>query len=192
MIRVVVASLLPLTLGACAIQPVVPPSAVKAPEAPSLAALSRFEIDGRLQVRDGDKTAAVGVEWMHAEAGDEWLFSGPLGQGLARIQSDPDGARMTLADGRRLEAASAAELAERLFDVQAPFAQLPRWVTARLPGGADIRELDPLGRPLRVVDQGWTIEYLEYAGDGLADLPRKIDIHRGDTRLRLIIDTWNP
>lgn len=191
MIRVLIVSLLPLALGACAVQPVVLPSSVKAPETPPLAMLSRFEIDGRLQVRDGDKTAAVGVEWTHAEEGDEWLFSGPLGQGLARIQSDSDGARMTLADGRRIEAASAAELAERLFEVQAPFVQLPRWVTARLPEG-EVRELDSVGRPLRVVDQGWTIEYLEYAGEGLAALPRKIDIHRGDTRLRLIIDTWNP
>lgn len=189
---VVVASLLPLLLGACASQPSVPVAAMKAAEPPAVALLSRFEIDGRLQVRDGDKTAAVGVEWMHAEEGDEWLFSGPLGQGLARIQSGPEGARMTLADGRRVEAPSAAELAERLFEVHAPFAQLPRWVTARLPGGAEVRELDAVGRPLRVVDQGWTIEYLEYAGDAPADLPRKIDIHRGDTRLRLIIDTWNP
>lgn len=187
----VVASLLPLLLGACASQPPAP-AAAKVVEPPAVALLSRFEIDGRLQVRDGDKTAAVGVEWMHAEEGDEWLFSGPLGQGLARIQSGPEGARMTLADGRRIEAPSAAELAERLFEVHAPFAQLPRWVTARLPGGAEVRELDAIGRPLRVVDQGWIIEYLEYAGDALADLPRKIDIHRGETRLRLIIDTWNP
>lgn len=187
-----VASLLPLLLAACVSSPVVPPVAVRVPEPSPLAALSRFEIDGRLQVRDGDKSAAVGVEWMHAEESDEWLFSGPLGQGLARIQSASDGARMTLADGRRVEAASAAELAERLFDVQAPFAQLPRWVTGRLPAGAEVRELDSAGRPLRVVDQGWTIEYLEYAGDSRTDLPRKIDIHRGETRLRLIIDTWNP
>lgn len=187
-----VVGLLPLLLAACASPPAMPPAAVKVLEPSPVVAQSRFEIDGRLQVREGDKSAAVGVEWMHAEEGDEWLFSGPLGQGLARIQSSPDGARMTLADGRRIEAASTAALAERLFDVQAPFAQLPRWVTARLPADADVRELDPAGRPLRVVDQGWTIEYLEYAGDSRTDLPRKIDIHRGDTRLRLIIDTWNP
>ena len=188
--RVFIVSLLTLLLGGCASQPV--PPALSTPSIESAPLLSRFEIDGRLQVKDGDKTAAVGVEWMHADEGDEWLFSGPLGQGLARIQSDPDGARMTLADGRRIEAPSAAELAERLFDVHAPFAQLPRWVSARLPGGAEVRERDGVGRPLRVVDQGWTIEYLEYASDSPTDLPRKIDIHRGETRLRLIIDTWNP
>lgn len=182
-------------LSACATPPAVPRTTVAASEQAVLLSapeLSRFEIDGRLQVRDGEKTAALGIVWQHAEAGDEWLFSGPLGQGVARIQSAAEGARMTLSDGRRFEAASAAALAERLFEVRAPFDQLPRWVSARLPAGAEIREMDASGRPLLVVDQGWTIEYLEYGDEGAADLPRKIDIHRGETRLRLIIDVWNP
>jgi outer membrane lipoprotein LolB len=58
--------------------------------------------------------------------------------------------------------------------------------------GAEVRELDPSGRLRRVVDQGWTIEYIEYAGDGPDAPPRKIDVHRGETRLRLIVDAWNP
>jgi outer membrane lipoprotein LolB len=50
----------------------------------------------------------------------------------------------------------------------------------------------PLGRPLQLVDQGWTIDYLEYAGEAPDSPPRKIDVQRGDTRLRLIVDSWNP
>ena len=57
---------------------------------------------------------------------------------------------------------------------------------------ARVRELDALGRLRSVVDQGWTIEYTEYADESSDSLPRKIDIHRGDTRLRLIVDAWNP
>lgn len=154
--------------------------------------MPRFQLEGRLQVRDGERTAAVGVDWQHDGSHDDWLFTGPLGQGLARIEADAGGARMTLADGRRSEAASAAELAEDALGVSAPFVQLPLWVTARLRDGAEVRELDPAGRLRRVVDQGWTIEYIEYAGDGAADLPRKIDVYRGETRLRLIVDAWNP
>jgi hypothetical protein len=43
-----------------------------------------------------------------------------------------------------------------------------------------------------LVDQGWTIDYLEYAGEAPDSPPRKIDVQRGDTRLRLIVDSWNP
>jgi len=171
--------------------------AVRSPESVRLAPraeMVRFQLEGRLQVRDGERTAAVGVDWQHDSGHDDWLFTGPLGQGLARIEADADagGARMTLADGRRSEATSAAELAEHVLGVSAPFKQLPAWITARLRDGAEVRELDPAGRPRRVVDQGWTIEYIEYAGDGPDALPRKIDVHRGETRLRVIVDAWNP
>lgn len=154
--------------------------------------LVRFALAGRLQVRDGERLAAVGLTWQHEAAADTWLFTGPLGQGLARLDAGPAGARLTLADGHRREAAGAAELAAAVLGVEAPFEALPSWVTARLRDGAEVREVDAPGRPRRVVDAGWTVEYTDYAGPGPDDLPRRIDIHRGDTRLRLVVDDWNP
>lgn len=156
------------------------------------AEITRFQLVGRLQVRSGERNAVVGVDWEHSETRDVWLFTGPLGQGLARIESDQGGARMTLVDGRRADAPTAAELAESVLGVSAPFAELPRWATGRPRPDAELRATDALGRPGRIVDRGWTIDYLEYMGDLSGDLPRKIDVHQGDTRLRLIVDAWNP
>ena len=71
----------------------------------------------------------------------------------------------------------------------------PRRIAFHPGDSADCRPVSQLGQPgrlRRVVDRGWTIEYPEYAGDAPDALPRRIDIHRGDTRLRLIVDTWNP
>lgn len=183
-----VALLLALAVCGCAAP------ALREPPAGHVAAsaLPRFVLEGRLQVKDGERSAAVGVDWQHDGERDDWLFTGPLGQGLARIESDAAGARMTLPDGRHSEAASAAELATSLLGVEAPFASLPRWVTGRLTRGAQVRAVDALGRVRSAVDAGWTIDYLDYAGEAPDALPRKIDIQRGDTRLRLIVDAWNP
>ena len=177
-----------LGLSACATTPDATPGAALR----AVAEMPRFQLEGRLQVRDGERSAVVGVDWQHGPERDAWLFSGPLGQGLARIETDAGSARMTLGDGRRVEADTAAELAESVLGVSAPFSELPQWVTARVREGAEVRALDTLGRPRKVIDRGWTIDYTEYAGDGPDDLPRKIDVHRGDTRLRLIVDAWNP
>lgn len=98
----------------------------------------------------------------------------------------------TLSDGRRFESASAAELAASLLGVEAPFASLPRWITARPGASAEVRAVDAQGRPRTLVDQGWTIDYTDYTGEAPDALPRKIDVQRGDTRLRLIVDAWNP
>jgi len=177
---------LALGLAGCASPGLRPPPA----DRPVAAALSRFALEGRLQVRDGERSAAVGLDWQHEAGRDDWLFTGPLGQGLARMEADADGARLRFADGRRLQAASAAELAESLLGVAAPFADLTRWVTARPGPGAAVREADGQGRLLRIVDQGWTIEYIEYMDEAPDALPRKLDIHRGEARLRLIVDGW--
>jgi outer membrane biogenesis lipoprotein LolB len=111
--------------------------------------LPRFQLEGRLQVRDGERSAAVGVYWEHAPELDSWLFTGPLGQGLARIESKAGGARMILSDGSQVSAGTAAELAESVLGVGAPLAELPRWVTARVRPHAEVRALDALGRPSR-------------------------------------------
>ena len=183
-----------LLLAVAALAGCATPAVVSAPPAllRALPPLMQFSLEGRLQVRDGERSAAVGIDWQYGPGRDEWLFTGPLGQGLARIEADSAGARMQLADGRRSEAASAGELAEALLGVGAPFDALPRWVTARPAATAQVRSLDTLGRPLQLVDQGWIIDYLEYAGEAPDSPPRKIDVQRGDTRLRLIVDSWNP
>jgi outer membrane lipoprotein LolB len=170
--------------------PLVPPSPPLStyPAAP----LARFHLEGRLQVRDGERLAAVGVDWQHDGERDDWLFSGPLGQGLARIEAGPDGALLTAADGRTQQAASAAELGAAVLGLQAPFDALAPWATARLRSGAELRAVDALGRPQQLIDQGWTVDYLDYTDPGAAALPRQLAVHRGDTRLRLVIDAWNP
>ena len=66
-------------LAGCATPAVVPAPALRA-----LLPLERFGLEGRLQVRDGERSAAVGVDWQHGPARDEWLFTGPLGQADAR------------------------------------------------------------------------------------------------------------
>jgi outer membrane lipoprotein LolB len=187
-------ALLALALAVVGLAGCATPAAVPAPALALrvLPPLTQFGLEGRLQVRDAERSAAVGIDWQHGPARDEWLFTGPLGQGLARIEADGAGARMLLSDGRRSEAATAGELAESLLGVSAPFDALPRWVTARPAATAQVRSLDPLGRPLQLVDQGWTIDYLEYAGEAPDSPPRKVDVQRGDTRLRLIVDSWNP
>jgi len=67
---------------------------------------------------------------------------------------------------------------------------LAAWTQAAPPPEAEVRERDAQGRPQRVIDRGWIVEYLDYRDDSPAAMPRRLDISRGDTRLRLVIDQW--
>ncbi len=149
-----------------------------------------FLLEGRLSATDGQQAASGRVEWAHAPQTDRLTLFSPLGQIVARLDSGPEGARLLSADGTRRDAASADALLPQVLGIELPAARLPRWLQGTPDTGAEIRQRDDAGRPQVVIDQGWRIDYLDYV-DARADaLPARLDISRGEARIRLIIDTW--
>ncbi|MFP5402261.1 MAG: lipoprotein insertase outer membrane protein LolB [Gammaproteobacteria bacterium] len=180
-----VGALAALTLAACA--PLAPRETVGAAARPLMNA---FLLEGRLSATDGRQAASGRVEWEHAAQADRLTLLSPLGQIVARLDSGPDGARLLSADGTQRDAASADALLPEVLGVDVPSARLPRWVQGAPDRGAEVRERDGAGRPLLVIDHGWRIDYLAYADDRPDALPARLDISRGDARIRLLIDSW--
>lgn len=174
-----------LVLAACA--PIAPREAAGA--APR-ALMPAFLLDGRMSATDGRQAASGRVEWEHATHTDRLTLLSPLGQIVARLDSGPDGARLTSADGTQRDAPSADALLPEVLGIEVPSARLPRWVQGAPDIDADVRQRDAAGRPQLVIDQGWRIDYLAYADEHPAALPARLDISRGDARIRLIIDSW--
>lgn len=185
--RAALAMLAGVVVGLAACAPLSPVAHEAAARRPVFAA---FELQGRLSATDGQQAASGRVEWQHRAHADSWTVFTPLGQIAAQLDSDATGATLLTADGLRERAASADELLPRVLGVELPVAQLSRWVQASPDGHADVRQRDALGRPALVIDRGWRIDYLDYAGATPDAAPARLDISRGDARLRLIIDSW--
>jgi outer membrane lipoprotein LolB len=158
------------------------------------AEISSFLIEGRLSATDGEHAANGRLEWAHARTGNQWTVSNPFGQIVARLHDGPAGAELRLSDGKTWQAASATELIPELFpelaDADLPADLLAGWTQAALRKEAEVRELDAVGRPALAIDRGWRIEYFDYVSDHPDALPRRLDISRGNFRLRLIVDQW--
>lgn len=185
--RLAPALLAGLLLGLAACAPLSPVARDAAAPRPVLAA---FELQGRMSASDGEQAASGRVEWRHRAAADTWTVFTPLGQIAAQLDSDAAGAVLLTADGQRQDAASADALLPRVLGVELPVAELSRWVQASPGAGAEVRQRDALGRPTLVIDRGWRIDYLDYADATPEAAPARLDISRGDARLRLIIDSW--
>lgn len=151
-----------------------------------------FEMQGRLSATDGSRAAHGQISWTHTPARDEWVALSPLGQIVAQLVTTSAGARLRTADGKTLEAPDAASMLPQLLGVTAPVDGLRYWVQASVRDGARVLELDNIGRPARISDAGWIIDYLEYDGALAEAAPRRIEATQGETRLRLLIDTWTP
>ena len=174
-----------MLLAACAPLQTVPETAAVARQANA-----QFELEGRLSATDGERAASGQIQWQHTPTTDNWTASTPLGQILAQLHSTPAGAELVLADGQRHQAPSANTLLPQLLGTEIPLEPLADWVQASPGAGAEVRATDVHGRPVLVIDQGWRIDYAEYHDTSASALPRRLEISRGETRLRLVIDRW--
>lgn len=175
-----------LCLGACA--SLLPSAGV--PSAAQRNALQDFSLEARFSLRHEEKNHTGRLSWRHAGSRDDLLLASPFGQGLAEIASDASGVRLTTSDGKSYAALDAGTLTQEVLGFPLPLEKLLDWVRGRNSGGAS-DEQDAFGRPLRVRQDGWHVDY-EYDSDDPQALPGRLFIEReGVLELRLRIDEWN-
>ncbi|MBI4754464.1 MAG: outer membrane lipoprotein LolB [Betaproteobacteria bacterium] len=180
------AAALPLLLAACAS---VGPRE-EAPLRPPRESIRAFVLEGRVALRDATRSLNANVSWGHLGASDEILLTTPLGQGVASLVGDAGGARLETADGRRYTAADVEGLSQELFGARLPLRDMPSWVVGQASAVGRMTS-DTLGRPARLQEQGWTIDYLDYEHARPDALPVLLELRRGDLHLRLKVDAWS-
>jgi outer membrane lipoprotein LolB len=172
------------TVGCDSLPAVVEPQAVDEPQLAfesrreALAALSGFELAGRMALKSHGEGWSATVSWV--ETGELWRMrlSGPLGQGALQLSGDGAGVALTTADGKVHLAATAEALLARTTGMKLPVSGLRHW----LKGDIDPdREVEAMvlgeGGLLESLRQGgWTITYDSYLdADGLP-MPRRLEI----------------
>jgi len=175
-------------LAGCALQP---PRHEDVAPVERIRALS-FDLEGRLAASDGERGANGRLRWAHRPQGDEWVVLSPLGQVVAHIVGTPDGAMLRTSDGQSLYAPDTTTLLPHILGVSAPAGHLADWIQAIPAEGARVLETDAIGRPTRIADSGWIIDYAEYANDDPQSHPRRLNAKWGDARLRIVVDAWTP
>jgi outer membrane lipoprotein LolB len=147
----------------------------------------RFDLSGRLAVRYGGEAFSGNLAWRHAASSDEMLLTNSLGAGVARLVRSADGIVLTTAEPKEYRAADAESLTEEVLGFRVPLAGLAAWVRGRASTSApEEAERGPDGKLRSLRERGWTIEYLEYAGD----LPARMRLAYQGIELRLAITQW--
>lgn len=171
-------------LAACGGRPVQPGIVVER------VAATGFELDGRVAVRDGERSTAASIYWVHDDGDDSIDFLAPTGQVMGRLESGRGGARMQLPGGRQREAASLDALALDLLGFEVPVSRLRDWVQAVAAEGARVLRRDSRGRPSLISEQGWLIEYSAYADDSASAPIRRLHARWGALELTVLVDQW--
>lgn len=153
-----------------------------------------FALEGRFALRvtlPGQAVQNSGgrLTWTHQNRRDRVLLSSPLGYGLAEIETTPEISRLRTAEGKTSEASDPDTLIEEVTGQRLPVSRLPAWLLGRSGGNARI-ESDAHGRPSRLSEDGWQVEYV-FEDDGPGALPSRLTLSRnGEIELRLRIEEW--
>ncbi len=174
-----------LLLAGCATTPRAP--------LPARQVLQDFALEARFALRvtlPGQPVQSSGgrLSWEHKNAGDRILLANPLGIGLAEIELTPTQASLRTADGRTRQSSDADALLEEVSGQRLPVRRLPGWLLGKAVTG--VPQLDAFGRPIRLLEAGWLVEY-GYDDELAASLPSRLSLSRdGEIELRLRIEEW--
>jgi outer membrane lipoprotein LolB len=182
--RLAAALLLALALGGCASAPPVRPVGIRT------ALSANWTLQGRVGIKTGEQNMSGQIHWRHHADSDELLITSPLGQGVARIVRDEDGVTLEVPNQPERHASDAESLTREVLGYGLPVSGLSWWVQARpAPNRPFEATRDTYGRIEQLKQDGWVIDYLQYADDAPAR-PRKLVVAREGLEIRLVSDTW--
>jgi len=180
--RGIAAALLALVVGGCAALPPAPPAVLEPPYQ------ANWTLMGRIGVQSGEQSLSGQIHWQHRVESDEVLMTSPLGQGVARIVRDAEGVVLEVPNQPPRRAPDAESLTREALGYALPVAGLTWWVQGRPdPGSAFESTQDASGRIAQLRQNGWVIDYLQYAADAR---PRRIVVTREELQIRLVADSW--
>lgn len=179
--------------------PPLAPAAVAAAEAAqarretALRPQARWSLSGRIALSNGRNGGSGRIDWRQDGERYEVALSAPVTRQSWRLSGDAAGARLDGVEGGPRSGPDAATLLRETTGWDIPVAALNDWVRglraqgqgpARVDYGAD-------GRPARIEQDGWRIDY-RWPAEGGAEpvLPARLDAVRGEAKVKLIVDEW--
>lgn len=159
-----------------------------------LQGLQEWYFSGRISVTGPEGAWNARIQWSQQGEDYDIFFMTPFGQSMARLNGGRSGVVLQMPDQEPLAAATAEELLAASFGWSAPLEALRYWILgAPQPLGDASTRLDDRGRLLRLEQEGWRIDYPQYAGVGgaIGEMPRRLTLEGAPLRIRLVVDEWS-
>ncbi|HEY4581693.1 MAG TPA: lipoprotein insertase outer membrane protein LolB, partial [Lysobacter sp.] len=155
-----------------------------------LAADAAWGLEGRVAISNARDAGSGRLEWRQSGPRFEVSLTAPITRQGWRLSGGPGGATLDGLPGGAREGSDPEALLREATGWDIPLRSLPYWVRGmRADPRAAVVQFGPAGRPSRLSESGWTIDY-SWPADATADLPSRIEARRDDARVRLVVDRW--
>lgn len=150
-------------------------------------------MQGKLAVRTSQDRFSTNIYWLHSPQRDELTLTTVLGTTLLSLSSQ-DGLVTLNVDGETYQDTNAQRLLTRVSGWSIPIDSLPLWLTGQLTAGDKLISSDSQQRPSKLVNSQqlppWQVEFKSWQKQSGADVPRLLNLTRGDLRLKLQLNKW--
>ncbi len=154
---------------------------------------SAWEMQGKLAVRTSQDRFSTNIYWLHSPHRDELTLTTVLGTTLLSLSSQDDLVTLSV-DGETYQDTNAQRLLTRVSGWSIPIDSLPLWLTGQLTAGDKLISSDSQQRPSKLVNSQqlppWQVEFKSWQKQSGADVPRLLNLTRGDLRLKLQLNKW--
>lgn len=151
-----------------------------------------FVLNGRVSIKRGMDNSSAGLRWVHnpEEDEDEVLILEPMGQTIARIHRDAQGATLE-AQGRFYVAQDVESLTQQVLEWSLPLSWLSHWIVGVPAQGAAADIQRDAKKQITLLRQaGWEVRYLRYSGIAADSLPARIVMRKEQLEITVLIDEW--
>ncbi len=157
----------------------------------NLLTINQFTLQGRMGVQYDGKGFSGGLHWQHLLADDNVSLFSPLGGQVASIKKTAGKVTLEDANGNSISATDIESLTQSTLGWQLPLVGLADWSLGR-PSSSKIDAItwDALGHLSTLKQDGWTIEYQNYAEQDGHFLPSKITLRSNNVYLKLLVEKW--
>lgn len=161
-----------------------------------LDSLDHWAIRGRVAIFVQDEVHNVGLNWQRSAGISTLKLEAPFNQGAILLEKGIDGVKLTTAEGEQYTGRNSQQLLHQVTGLVIPVDGLQTWIKG-IPHQSStyLPEIDASGRAIKLQQDGWTINYLEYEQvswplQNNPELPRKLYMKHDGLALKIVIDQW--
>lgn len=157
-----------------------------------LETLDTWMLAGKAGLRTPQENTSANLDWSQHPHYYRILISGPFGSGRNTLEGREGRFSLTTSEGR-FEAETPEALLQQQLGWTLPVSSLSDWIRG-LPAEHSQYHIDhdELGFPRRLEQDGWKIDYRDWALVESLWLPRRMIMEYGELRVTLVVTDWRP
>lgn len=151
--------------------------------------LQSWDISGKIGIITSDNSNSASLKWLQQQQSYIIDIHGPLGQGGASIQGNPNKVTVDISGEGEFSGPDPEYILYQQLGWDIPISDIYWWIRGIPSPDSEFQNTLENNRLKTLKQNGWTIQYLRYHSLEPA-LPSKIRLVRNGLKITLVLHTW--